>query len=77
MFENIIKKWQDNNLNLADYGINFLPAPALARMEVFTGKPTTFQNNLLKGIEFLQYRIDRSRMDEDRITKVSNNVAYS
>ncbi len=76
MFENIITKWQENSLNLADYGIDFIPAP-LSRMEVFTGKPTTFQNNLIKGIEFLQYRIDRSRMPDDRITKVSQSAFYA
>ena len=71
MFEDIIQQWQDNSLNLADYGLDFIPAP-LSRMDVFTsGQPTTFQNNLLKGIEFLQYRIDRSRDNDDRITKVS------
>jgi hypothetical protein len=70
MFENFIVQWQDNNLNLADYGLGFIPEP-IARMDVFTGKPTTFQNNLLKGIEFLQYRVDMSREPEDRITKVS------
>ena len=71
MFEDIIQQWQDNSLNLADYGLDFLPAPlsAVSRMDVFKG-PSAFQNNLLKGIEFLQYRIDRSRDDDDRITKV-------
>ena len=74
MFEDIIQQWQDNSLNLADYGLDFIPAP-LSRMDVFTsGKPTTFQNNLLKGIEFLQYRIDRSRDNDDRITKVSQQL---
>ena len=71
MFEDIIQQWQDNSLNLADYGLDFLPAPlsAVSRMDVFKG-PSAFQNNLLKGIEFLQYRIDRSRDADDRITKV-------
>merc|ERR1719337_174191 len=26
MFEDIIQQWQDNSLNLADYGLDFLPA---------------------------------------------------
>ena len=79
MFEDIIQQWQDNSLNLADYGLDFIPAPLsapLSRMDLGSmlsgSAPTTFQNNLLKGIEFLQYRIDRSRDNDDRITKVSH-----
>jgi len=81
MFEDIIQQWQDNSLNLADYGLDFLPAPLsapLSRMDLgsmLSGHaPTTFQDNLLKGIEFLQYRIDRSRDNDDRITKMANGV---
>jgi hypothetical protein len=73
MFEQIITQWQQNNLNLADYGFDFLPVP-LARMEVFTGKPTSFQNNLLKGIQFLEYRVEKSKDNDDRITKIANGT---
>ena len=83
MFEDIIQQWQDNSLNLADYGLDFIPAPLsapLSRMDLGSmlsgSAPTTFQNNLLKGIEFLQYRIDRSRDNDDRITKVSHQPIY-
>ena len=81
MFEDIIQQWQDNSLNLADYGLDFIPAPLqmISRMasdlSQHQDKPTPFQNNLLKGIEFLQYRIDRSRDADDRITKVRMNGA--
>merc|ERR1719151_523404 len=27
MFEDIIQQWQDNSLKLADYGLDFIPAP--------------------------------------------------
>jgi len=80
MFEDIIQQWQDNSLNLADYGLDFIPAPLqmISRMasdlSQHQDKPTPFQNNLLKGIEFLQYRIDRSRDADDRITKMANGV---
>ena len=87
MFEDIIQQWQDNSLNLADYGLDFIPAPLsapLSRMDLGSmlsgSAPTTFQNNLLKGIEFLQYRIDRSRDNDDRITKVSRtkrDISYT
>ena len=83
MFEDIIQQWQDNSLNLADYGLDFIPAPLsapLSRMDLGSmlsgSAPTTFQNNLLKGIEFLQYRIDRSRDNDDRITKVGSQPRY-
>ena len=41
MFEDIIQQWQDNSLNLADYGLGFIPEP-ISRMDVFKG-PSAFQ----------------------------------
>ena len=34
MFEDIIQQWQDNSLNLADYGLDFIPAPLSAPLHL-------------------------------------------
>ena len=58
--------WRDNSA-----GFGSVPNP-LAKDDLFEGKPDSLQDDLLKGVRFLQERVDRVGRKSDRISQVRN-----
>ena len=64
--------WRNSDIDFSD--LNLMPGNPLAKDELVTGEPEGFQTNLLKGIQFLKYRVNRMQRGEDRITRLADTV---
>lgn len=73
VFENLIVAWKDDSLALEEFGFN--SDHVLAREDLITGEPASFQKELLSGIHFLKDRMQRSITGEhDSINNVANTI---
>merc|ERR1712095_115708 len=73
VFENLIMAWKDDSLAPEDFGLE--PNHILAREDLIAGEPSSFQSELLEGINFLKDRMQRSiSRKEDGITRVANTI---
>ncbi len=70
--EKLVIAWRDSDIDLSD--LNLMPDNPLGKEELVAGEPSGFQNNLLKGIRFLQYRVSRMQTGEDRITRLADTL---
>ena len=65
--------WKDDSLAPEDFGLE--PNHILAREDLIAGEPSSFQSELLEGINFLKDRMQRSiSRKEDGITRVANTI---
>lgn len=70
IFESLVATWRDNGLDLSQFGINLGPDKASAKDDLIAGNPENFQNDLLRGIHFLQSRVSNHARKDDRIAQV-------
>lgn len=70
LFEKLIVAWKTNSLD--EYGLDgLLPESSpLAKEDLIAGEPEPFQDSMLKGIKFLQHRVERIGRTDDRINRV-------
>lgn len=78
--ENLVMAWRDDTLDLGHFGIN-TNIIAEAKDDggdlldnFIAGEPESFQKELLKGIGFLQERIQRSEHNPDSISLIANRI---
>lgn len=65
--------WKDDSLSLDEFGLS--SDHVLAREDLITGEPASFQKELLSGIHFLKDRMERSIAGEhDAINNVANTI---
>lgn len=76
--ENLVRAWQDDSLDLEHFGINGNLIAEAKEADVLdnfiAGEPASFQKELLRGIGFLQERIQRSEHNPDSITVIANRI---
>ncbi|XP_059083009.1 uncharacterized protein LOC131880399 [Tigriopus californicus] len=74
IFETLVSTWRDNGLDLSQFGINLGPDKASAKDDLVAGNPENFQNDLLRGIHFLQSRVSNHARKDDRIAQIAETV---